>query len=554
VIKQASVATAGYLALAFGLALINLLGINLDLAEPDAAIYAEVAREIHASGDWLSLAFRGEPFLDKPHFPFWLSAASFALFGVESFAYRLPALLFSLLGVVYTYMLAKRLYNHRVGIAAGLILLGSAHFVVSNTDVRAEAYLAGLTVFALYHLIAYLQGRAWRDLLLACLGAACLLMTKGLFTLMPLFFGVLGGVILTRDWHRLFDWRWAVGIAVTLLLTTPVMLAYALQFDFQPEQEVRVGAWGEVTGVSGIRFFWWDSQFGRFFNSGPIQGEGEPWFYLHTLLWAFFPWALLWFAAAFSWFRNLNLGNRVEPYCLPACLPVLVIFSASQFQLPHYLNPLFPLFAITVAAWLYSASETWLARLGWAQLFAYAPPLLAPPLFWWLSKTPEAWSLAAFGACILALVLVYAVGGKRWRLLGGGLAVACLVNLFILGEALPWLTGYQAGSRIAHFVKQEKLAQKLIMVYGLKTEALDFYLDRVVPRIASLDALAERPDALLVTKSSGLAELEQTGTAFTQIAQFDDYAITRFKWEFFNRKRRHEVVSPTYLVAIHPGH
>ena len=36
------------------------------------------------------------------------------------------------------------------------------------------------------------------------------------------------------------------------------------------------------TSVSGIRFFFWDSQFGRFFNTGPIKGSGDPFFYFHT--------------------------------------------------------------------------------------------------------------------------------------------------------------------------------------------------------------------------------------------------------------------------------
>ena len=48
------------------------------------------------------------------------------------------------------------------------------------------------------------------------------------------------------------------------------------------------------TGVSGIRFFFWDSQF-VVFNTGPIKGKGDLSFSSHHP-WAFYPGAYLFIA------------------------------------------------------------------------------------------------------------------------------------------------------------------------------------------------------------------------------------------------------------------
>src|SRR5262249_10228564 len=121
-------------------------------------------------------------------------------------------------------------------------------------------------------------------------------------------------------------------------------------FDLHPEKVV----FGR-THVSGIRFFFWDSQFGRFFNTGPIKGSGDPFFYFHTLLWAFLPWSLLLYAATIQKCRRAASPATIpgDWICLGGALASFIVFSLSRFQLPHYLNILFPFFAILTAEYLY---------------------------------------------------------------------------------------------------------------------------------------------------------------------------------------------------------
>lgn len=84
---------------------------------------AETAREMVASGDWLVPRYNGELRLQKPPLPYWLTAASYRLFGVNEIATRLPAVLFGLLSAfLFTFWGASRL-GERASTNAALVLV-----------------------------------------------------------------------------------------------------------------------------------------------------------------------------------------------------------------------------------------------------------------------------------------------------------------------------------------------------------------------------------------------------------------------------------------------
>src|SRR5450755_963651 len=139
-----------YLLLAAGL-LVNASGLLLPVLEPDGALYAMISKNMVLSGDYINLRVQGMDWLDKPHFPFWITALSFHVFGINSFAYKFPALLFWLGGAYYVYVFAKNLYNQQVARLSLLIYLSVEHLIISNNDVRAEPYLTGLIIAATYY-------------------------------------------------------------------------------------------------------------------------------------------------------------------------------------------------------------------------------------------------------------------------------------------------------------------------------------------------------------------------------------------------------------------
>jgi 4-amino-4-deoxy-L-arabinose transferase-like glycosyltransferase len=272
--------------------LVNLSALFVTIIGPDGTLYASVAKAMVQRDNYIELFAEGRDWLDKPHFPFWITALSFKFFGFTNWAYKLPAVLFLLMGAVYTYLFARRLYGKEVAIWAVLLLLTAEHIILSNNDVRAEPYLTGLIIASLYHFYRWLVRKQWAHLVLGALFAGCAVMTKGMFALIPIFGAIGGELLVKRNWKELFhkQWLWAGGLI--LLFITPELFCLYYQFDAHPEKVV----FGRQD-VSGLWFFFWDSQFGRFFNTGPIKGKGDPFFFVHTLLWAFLPWSLLLYGA-----------------------------------------------------------------------------------------------------------------------------------------------------------------------------------------------------------------------------------------------------------------
>ena len=73
--------------------------------EGDSVLYAALSQHIAQTGNWSDLVLDKLDWLDKPHFPFWIGALFFKLFGISASSYILPGFLFHVLGGYFTYRL-----------------------------------------------------------------------------------------------------------------------------------------------------------------------------------------------------------------------------------------------------------------------------------------------------------------------------------------------------------------------------------------------------------------------------------------------------------------
>jgi 4-amino-4-deoxy-L-arabinose transferase-like glycosyltransferase len=89
---------------------------NLHLFDWDEINFAEAAREMLVTGDYLTVQIFFEPFWEKPPLFIWLQAASMHLFGVNEFAARFPNAIAGVLTLFVLYRLGKRMENERFGI------------------------------------------------------------------------------------------------------------------------------------------------------------------------------------------------------------------------------------------------------------------------------------------------------------------------------------------------------------------------------------------------------------------------------------------------------
>ncbi len=505
----------GFLANVFGL-FSPVLGSN------DSNFYSVVAKHIYTSGNWIDLTFAGNDWLDKPHLPFWLTAISYKIFGVNAFAYVFPGFLFNLIGARYTYLLGRHFYTHQVGQLATIFYFTALHLMLSAIDVRAEAYLLGEIIPACYYWLLYNQHSVRKYLILGAFFTALAMMTKGIFVLVTIFSGLCAVWIYTKAWGNFISKKWWLAIGLSFVFISPELIALFVQFDMHPEKVIF-----DHTHVSGLKFFFWDSQFGRFFDTGPITSGhkssiGHYFFFIHTFLWSFLPWSMIFLVALWDMYKDLRLSPDLPKvkeqkchhlYLLGAFFPTFILFSATNFQLDHYTNILVPFAAIICANWICNKATRFVTH----------------PLFYFQT-------VLAFVLCgVVTLIVILVFSGKLF-VFTMSLCIICmalfgiftnnrysnkavaypviaisLVFVFLMlvnGRLYP---KYDAGYKIAEYLNQQ--TELLLVDYQVNSASLEFHNRDPYLRIDDVEKLNQikRPYYLVVDLKQWISIRPQLG-------------------------------------------
>lgn len=533
------------------ISIVTFIGLPLDLIDPDAALYATISKTIASNNDFINLYSLGHDWLDKPHLPFWITAISFKIFGVSNFAYKLPAVLIFFFGVYTTYKFTKNNYNTKTAIYAAIILATATHSVISNFDVRAEPYLTAFIISSVYYIDNYLKTKKIHFLVLACLFTAFAIMTKGIFALIPIVAALAGELIIKKDWRQVFNPIWLLAIVLIFIFILPELYALYVQFDMHPEKIIF-----NKTNVSGLRFFFWDSQFGRFFNTAPIKGSGDKFFFFHTILWAFLPWGIFFYISTFKKIkRNINkLVKTEEFYTVCGSLTTILIFSLSKFQLAHYTNIVFPFMAILVADLIY--------KLG----LEYDKNKKSYAIIFWLQNVIAL--LLIVGLCIImkldinitflfvllpSIVLFRMIYIKKNKGIIKLFLISTLLFLnvygFLFTHFYPTLLKYQGGVNAARFVNKNYKGKGTLIDNRLKHFAFEYYQEKSFKRVDSLQIHLEVGRIFYVDENE-YKLLKRHHVNFEVVKNIDNFFISRLNLKFLNKETRKDAMRKRYLVKI----
>lgn len=462
-------------------ALVFLAGLGrLPLLGRDEALYAEAAREMHASGDWITPRVNGADFFEKPPLLYWLDALAYSALGPTPFAARLPAALMGILTVGVTVALASRVWGKRAGILAGLMLVTCPLVVMVARMGIMDMPLTCLVTLAM---LAYARWRRKGGLAPAAafgllVGLAILL--KGLAGGLAPAIAFVHSVMYRRRGAPLR----ALVLSVSLALIAMVIVA-APWF----------AAMAERHGEAYTAVFFLREHLLRM--AKPMQGHGGPIvYYVALIAFAFFPWVAF-LPAAFGRRPDQSDDQAFwRSLAIVWFLLVLIPFSLIKTKLPGYIVPLFPPMAMLVAAELDRRLEApgrpaWVAAIAGGAIFAAAFALL-PAL---AARVGQRYDVSS-DSRLLVVPAAFWVGGYAASVSGGFHALAARTRaalaFMVTGQAviigslligmLPVLSPYLGGGP-AHLAElaQRELPGRQVVLYETRPETVAFALRRSVP-------------------------------------------------------------------------
>lgn len=317
------------------------------LAVPSEARYAEIPREMIATGDWLTPRLNGVKYFEKPPLFYWLQAADELAFGRSEFAVRVLTALFGVGGCLLVYVAGRAVWSRRAGLLAAAAQASALlYFELSRQvllDMPVAVFLSATFVAFLLGIRAPPDSPARRRAMYAMYAmAAAATLTKGLIGIVLPGLVVFVWFLLTGRWSELRHVRLGSGTLLFLVIAAPWHVAVALR---NPEF-----AWFYFVHEHVLRY------------TTPEAGRSQPvWFFIPILIAGWIPWivfvpAAVWDAVR-KWWADRR-GASTELFVLLWFVLPFLFFSASHSKLIPYVLPFFPPLALLLGAWLDRALET----------------------------------------------------------------------------------------------------------------------------------------------------------------------------------------------------
>jgi len=515
--------------LLIGFILVSLfvLGVRT-LVPPDEGRYAEMAREMFASGDWITTRLNGIKYFEKPPLQTWMNALTFTLFGVGDWQARLWTGLCGIFGVLMTGYAGARVYGPRTGLYAALVLGSSFYWIACSQINSLDMGLSGMMTLALCALLIAQRDSATaqerRTWMLVCwAGMALAVLSKGLIGLI-----LPGGVlvlytVLTRDWHIWTRLHLGKGLLLFFTVAAPWFVLVGLTNPEQPH------------------FFFIHEHFDRFLLKEHHR-EAAWWIFLALLAAGSVPWVGMLVQSMIKAARRAHASRpeRFRPGILLLVWVVFIIafFTRSSSKLPGYVLPVFPAVALMIGHYLEHctgrtriANASLLVVLG-AAFLAFAPFITrlakrgGEEL---LYQQYQPWVLAAGLVAVAggSLAILYARRNEHERAVVA-LALAGFFTTHLMLAGFEPIGHVRSGVGMVPAIEAELTPTTPIYSVGMYEQSLTFYLQRPVILVDYLDefefGLQQQPALAIPTTAAFLEKWRRDAAAGVKnIAITSDY-------------------------------
>ena len=317
------------------------------ISDTDEAFYAEAAREMVESGDWLTPHYNYEPRFQKPVLYYWLTSATFLVTGPTEFSARLWSALAGVGLVLVTAACGRRWYDEETGLLAGAITATSFGYFALARMALPDLPLALFITLAIWTaFVATLERerQPGRWLVIAALAAALGFLVKGPLAVVIPALVVLPVLLIER---RSFNLR-----VTDVVLAAVVFLVIALPWY--------VLMWMRH-GAPYLESFFVGDNFERFATSR-FNDPRPWWFYLPVAAGGLLPWtplAVVWVAPLLQFLRRRHDVSTVDLRLLLWTALPLIFFTLSIGKQPRYILPVLPPLALLLASSILERTRDW---------------------------------------------------------------------------------------------------------------------------------------------------------------------------------------------------
>ena len=303
------------------------------LIPSDEGRYAEIAREMLVTGDWVTPRYNGYKYFEKPPLQAWATAATFQVFGIGDWQARLWTALTGFLTILFVGFTGARIFSARAGWLAAVVLASSPMWVISghfnSLDMGLSAFLVAALCSVFLAQTSHNNSTRRNWMWLCWIFMAFATLSKG----------VIGAAIpvMVLLAYSLSAWDWRIWARLRLFSGTILFLAITAPWFVLVAQR----------NPEFLEFFFIHEHLQRFTQDAHSR-TGPIYYFVPLLIMGLLPWVLqIPGSIVQAWDERRREFSRGW---LLVCWFVVIFafFSVSRSKLPGYIIPIFPALALLI--------------------------------------------------------------------------------------------------------------------------------------------------------------------------------------------------------------
>jgi len=343
--------------------MMSKLGGN-GLATYDDAFYAQKAKEILITGDWMTMHYDGNPHFENPPFFMWLIAGSYITFGINEYAAKFPSAFMGVMTVLLIYLVGRYMFNEWVGFYSALILSTTNIFTRYAGRAMMDVTLSFFVTLALFAMVLGIR-KSPRYFLLWGLCVSVSVLIKSVLGFFPAVITLLF-ILSTKRWRVFANPYFIIGSISIGVLGCSWYINQSILY-------------GNV--FLKVHFGW------LIFQRG-FEVQPEAWdahlSYAKDLMEYYWPWLPVFIVGIWKFSKRVLHNDEAEILCLIWVMTIFLTMSYMQTRVMWYIMPIFPatsmMCGVTLDEWLgekrrIAHAKFWLILTGLVIVFFNATPI-----------------------------------------------------------------------------------------------------------------------------------------------------------------------------------